>query len=137
MKFQLVSICCLTFLLRAFGKMEFTVDEKIENCPEAQNEAKIYDLSNFEIVAESDTETFLNGTIVFLHAVEAPWKMHIYSEMFHRGQWSVYAVDKKFTDFCSVMHNPNEIWYPYMKDLKGCDIKVGVSLRLSLMVWLC
>lgn len=48
-------------------------------------------------------------------------------EMFHRGQWNIYAVQKKIPDFCAILHDKSEIWYPFTKTLPKCDIKAGVK----------
>lgn len=117
------------FFSIALGKMEIVLDEKLEKCVDAKDDAGFYDMSEFEIVAESDTKVFLNGSIKFLRNVEAPWSVHIFAEKFNRGQWNVYAIDKTVPDFCSVMHRPSEPWYLYLKDFGGCPIKAGVSYK--------
>lgn len=117
------------FFSIAFGKMEIVIDEKLEKCVDAKDDAGVSDLSEFEIIAESDTKVFLNGSIKFLKNVEAPWMIHMFAEKLHRGQWNVYAIDKTVPDFCSVMHSPKEVWYPYVKDFGGCPIAAGVSFK--------
>lgn len=123
--FHLLSL--QSFISFAFGKMEIYLDEKIEKCVDAQDDAGYLDLSDFFIVAESDTSVFLNGSVRFLKTIESPWKVHMVGEKFERGEWNVYAFNKKVADFCAVMHSPAEVWYPYFKDFNGCPIEAGVS----------
>lgn len=109
------------------AKMTMILDEGFEKCVEPEEDANVFDISSAEIVAESDTEVYFNGSVKFLRAIESPWFVHVYTEKFERGGWNVYAMDRKIKDFCAVIHSSLEIWYRFTKDLKGCPLAAGVS----------
>ena len=50
------------YKLEALRKIAVVAYETIENCASPDEDAKAFDLSNFEIIAESDMDVFLNGT---------------------------------------------------------------------------
>lgn len=133
MKFETFVLYCgiseLLFCSLVFGKMEIIVDEKIVNCTEPGDLAGAMDFSQVELVAESDTTIVSNGTIRFLKPVKAPWKVHAYAERFTRGQWTLYGYNKKIDDFCTVMHNPTEIYYKWFKVCPKCPLEVGAIIK--------
>lgn len=132
MKLGLVDILVGFLFLCSFlfcfvvGKMEIIIDEKIDNCTKPYEIAEVWDFSNFELIAESDTEVYANGSVKFLKDVDGRWAANIFAEKFYRGQWNIYAFDKKVPDFCASKHNPAELWYKYFKDTKPCPLKAGV-----------
>lgn len=109
--------------------MDIIIDEKIETCVVSKEAAGVMDVSQMELVAETDTKLVLNGTITFLKAVQSPWPTHSFAEKYERGKWNLFAYDKKLPDFCALIHRPNEIWYYYTKQLKGCPLQPGVSYQ--------
>lgn len=129
-KLEVIVYSCaiVSFLFSSvLGLIEIVVDERIEKCTKPGDEVFL-DISNLELIAETDTTVFANGTIRFMKNVGAPWYTHSFSERFQRGQWNLFAFDKKISDFCAVMHRPTELWYKYFKNLKGCPLNVGVSV---------
>lgn len=119
----LLALCIVDLVL---GKMEIILDEKLEDCSDPEDAAGLFDLSDFEMIAETDTSIFLNGTIRFRKDVQAPWKVFGYGETYDRATWSKRA-ERTIPDFCQVMHTPTEQWFPYFKDQPGCPYKAGVS----------
>ena len=87
----------------------------------------IYDYSNFKIIPENDTHTFMNGTMKHLVDVKSPWAMHVHTEHYERGEWLLQAFTKNFTDFCPDFKNPIQPGYYVTKNLKGCPAPAGVS----------
>lgn len=130
MKFAVFFLCCAIFQ-PSTSMIEIILHETIENCAEPGEEAGVFDMTNFELIAESDTDVFINGTVKFLKEIKAPWITHAFTEKFMGGRWSLYALERKFPDFCAVMHSRTEIWYNYMKDLPGCPLKKGVHFCYS------
>lgn len=122
-----ILLICSMLLKFTSAKITMILDEGFEKCVEPEEDANVFDFSNAEIVAESDTDVYFNGSVKFLKKVESPWFLHIYTEKFERGEWNVYAMNRKIKDFCAVLHNPLEVWYRYSKNLKGCPLAAGVS----------
>ena len=111
------------------------MDEKIENCAPPDQDAKALDTSNFELIAVTDYESYINGSIKFLKKLDGKIPFHAYTEKFDRGQWhmSVYNARR---DFCSSWHDPKEVWYAKMERHKGCPLEVGVKrakIKVSFM----
>ena len=116
------------FLSRSvIGKMEIIMDEKLEVCTES-GVAHGLDFSEFELIAETDTTIFANGSVKFLKNAASPFKNHAYAEKFDRGKWTPQLFDKKYTDFCEVKDNPNEPSYKFFVDCPPCPFPAGASL---------
>lgn len=108
------------------GKIAFLPDDKIENCSEPGESAGYYDITGVEIIIETDTDIYLNGTVIFLKEVTGPWKTRVYTEQYVRNEWVPAVIEKKIPDFCQNIHSPSEPWYNHLKDQIGCPIPVGV-----------
>lgn len=106
-------------------------DEAIKDCTTPETKAGVYDFTGMDVIAQDDTHAFLNGTWKFLKDVKSPWVYVIYTERFERGQWNVYAFNKRVSDFCKVIHSPTESWYNIYKNVDGCPLKAGVSFNLN------
>jgi hypothetical protein len=130
MNFATIFLCAVFLPMSSFGKIEIILHETFEKCVKPEEEAGVIDMTSFELIAESDSDVFMNGSVKFLKEIKAPWIVHAYTEKFIRGQWSLYAMEKKISDFCAVIHKKSEIWYNYMKDLPGCPLEQGVSSHL-------
>lgn len=107
--------------------MEIILDEKLENCTAPGVKAGALDFSEFELIAESDTEIFANGTVKFLKNAASPFKNRVYAEKFDRGQWTPQLIDKKYPDFCAVKNIPSEPFYKYFLDCPKCPFQAGAS----------
>lgn len=118
---------CVFLHTAAGASIKVLVDDVIENCSTTETEAGFYSLDNLEIVIESDTDIFINGTIDFFKNVQTPWKARFYSEKYDRDQWLPAMLDTKVADFCTRIHNPKDFWYNQLKHVKGCPIKAGVN----------
>jgi hypothetical protein len=111
-----------------FSKYGIVMDEKIENCASPEEDAKVLDLSNFEFIAETDMDVFINGSIKIMRKIEDKVDHRIYAEKFERGQWLMSAVNIKRESFCKSFRDPAEIWYSKTKRLKGCPLEIGVKI---------
>lgn len=111
----------------AMGKMEVILDEKIDNCTKGQGGA--LDFSNFELIAESDTMIFANGSVKFLKTAADPFKNHAYTEKYERGQWNLQVLDKKYPDFCKTKDVPTEQAYKFFVDCPKCPFQAGASFN--------
>ena len=87
----------------------------------------LFDASNFEIIPENDTHTFLNGSLKVLVDISSPWFLHTHLEHHVQGKWLLQAFTKNISDFCPELKSPLQPWYYATKNLKGCPIPAGVS----------
>lgn len=127
-KFTIVILCQILQLLAQYAHslMEIIIDEKIVNCTKPGVKAGALDFSEFELIAESDTTIFANGSVKFLRSAVLPFKNHVYTEKYERGKWIPQLFDKKFADFCAVKENPKEPSYTYFTHCPKCPFKAGV-----------
>lgn len=115
------------------------IREGFELCAEPENRAGKLDYSNLEIIAESDEDVFLNGSILFLKEIKAPWKALFFLEKFHRDKWNMEMIKKSVPDFCATIQKPSEPWYFITSKFehKDCPFPAGVRkfvlIPLSLM----
>lgn len=109
------------------------IDEHFEECVSPSEKAGVFDVSGLQIIAENDTHAYMNGTWKFTRELKAPWLFLLYTERFERDKWNLFAMDKRITDFCAVIHNPLEAWYSIYKDVSGCPMKKGVNREFNCM----
>lgn len=115
----------------AVGRVVMLPEDKIEKCADSATFNGTCDFTNLKIVFESDTDIFLNGSIVLAwKGLKSPMKARVFAEKFIREKWVSALVDKKISDWCKVMHNPMEVYYNLFKDQPGCDIPEGVRAKL-------
>jgi hypothetical protein len=114
------------FVPIAWAWMELVPGDRVEDCSEPGKHANIADFSGSEIVMESDTDFFLNGTFKFLKPLHSPWKVNVIGERWYRDQW-VPGAEKKLSDACGEMHNKAYPTYPFFEGQKGCPLEPGVS----------
>lgn len=127
-------VCSIVnFLIVGCIKVIPIIYEDHELCVEPENNAGKFDWSNMEIIAESDTAVFLNGSLHILKKVDSPWKSTVFTERFLRGKWNVEALHKKIPDFCAVLQDPLTSWYHITSQWnpKNCPYEAGVSLKLN------
>lgn len=97
--------CCL-------GKILPLIDETFENCASPEEDARALDFSNFEIVAETDTNVYTNGTVKVLIDFGKKLPFRVYAEKLQRdGKWMIDSLDIKRSDFCASLYDPAEFWY--------------------------
>jgi hypothetical protein len=123
-----LGICSI--LVESLGKerkFAFIVSETYENCAPDGQDANGLDMSEFELIAESDTEVALNGSIKFMRKVESTIPCEVYIEKFIRGQWVKELYDKKFNDLCEAIDNPRNAFYKKFEKQKRCPLDVGVK----------
>lgn len=111
------------------GKIILLPDDRIEKCVDAKNDAKFYDVSKMEVIMESDTDIFLNGTFKHLREFKRGIKGRVYAEQFVRGKWVFSMINRKIPDWCDSMANPLEAWYDFYKEYPRCPLKAGVSIQ--------
>lgn len=114
------------------AKMEILVDEDVQNCTAPGQRAGSMDFSKFELIAESETEMFANGSVAFLKPVKAPFKLYAYAERFIRGQWVLAGYERKITDFCEVMHDEEETYYKFFNPCPFCPFEAGVGFKIAI-----
>jgi hypothetical protein len=131
MKLQVFCLILTHFTSRSSGGFGLIVDERTENCAKPEEDAKAFNRSNFELIALSDMDVRLNGTVRMTRKFVSPIPFHVYAERFDRNQWHLAAFNARRADFCSSMHSPTEIWYAKLRRLKGCTLNVGVSSTLK------
>lgn len=103
--------------------------ESFEECVKPKDKAGVCDFSSMEVIAEDQKHSFLNGSFKFMKDLKAPWDYKLYTERFERGQWNVFAFNKRVKDFCAVMHKSSEPWYGFYKGVPGCPAAKGVSIN--------
>jgi hypothetical protein len=116
----------LTFFTSTTAKVVFLLDGDLEKCVEPENDDKLFDISDLDVIFESDTDIFINGSVKFLKTIRSPLKVHAYAEQYVRSQWVISMIDKRIADGCASMHNPLEPWYNLYKNLSGCPLEAGV-----------
>jgi hypothetical protein len=130
MRFTLVLMFLSVTQTRLISKFIPIIDERVENCAKPGKDAKAWDLSNYELIAESDEDIFINGSMKVLREINEGLPVHIYAERFERDQWHVMYFNQKRPDFCASLKNPSEVWYNKLKNKKGCPLNIGVSEQI-------
>lgn len=104
------------------------IHEGYEMCVAPEERANMFDYSNLEIVAESDDEVFLNGSLVVLKNI-TEWKLTAWLERFQQGSWDMELAKKHYPDLCPHIQSPAELFYFISKKLqnKNCPFLAGVS----------
>lgn len=128
--------CLFLLIFHAYSvivTVKILPEELIEKCQEnVENDAEYFGVDEVEIVFESDTDIFINGSVKILKKLESPWKSEYYAEQFYRDEWVRSPIQRKFDDLCKDFHNPTEMWYRLLKDIPGCPFSAGVNnLRLK------
>lgn len=103
---KLSSLSILTLVINfhfCSAKYGLVVSETVENCAPEGSDAKALDKSNFEIISESDTEFFFNGTIKIMRNYDNA-SFHVYTEKFIRGKWHQEVYNAKRQSFCQSFH---------------------------------
>lgn len=138
MKLKVVLVLVAISLKLSYArKYGIVVDERTENCAKPEEDAHAFNRSSFELIALSDMDVFMNGTIKITKKFRSPIPFHVYAEKFERSEWHLAALDTRRADFCTSMQNPTEVWYLKFQRLKGCPLNVGVSfaVKLKLLVF--
>lgn len=118
----------VAFISFSSSKVQILPEEGVEKCSEnVENEAGYFSVDNLEVLVESDTDIFLNGSVKIMKELKSPWLSEYYAEQFYRDQWVRSPIQRKFDDLCQVFHSPTEMWYPILKDVPGCPFAEGVS----------
>lgn len=111
------------------AKILILPEELIEKCPENEdNNAAHFGVDSLEIVVESDTEIFLNGSVKILREVKTPWVAEYFAEQYVRDQWVRSPIQRKFDDLCLFIHSPTELWFRITQSVPNCPFKAGVKM---------
>lgn len=102
--------------------------EEFEKCVEPEETAGKFDFSELEIIAESDTKVYFNGSWNFLKQVKSPWAVLFSTEKYERGVWNPGPLSKKIKDFCKSIQSQSEPWYSVTRHFepKNCPFAAGV-----------
>jgi hypothetical protein len=130
------ALCFLTLIVYCNAKLIPIVYEDFEMCTKEGEDAGKFDFSQLEILAESDTSVYLNGSWKFAKEVKSPWTAIIFAEKYIKSEWVVERLSKKIPDFCEVIQGPNEPWYYVTQHFehKECPFPAGVSLSWCFVV---
>jgi hypothetical protein len=90
------------------------------------------DFSEMELYPENDTHTFVNGSLRYRKEMKAPLTALFTCEFYMRGEWVMRSCNRSFFDFCASFHMPQEGWFYYTKDYKGCPWKIGVIFLIKI-----
>jgi hypothetical protein len=139
MKMNLLHLIFLVVIIRfnvSDARYGVIISETFENCSPQKRDAKALDFSNFEVIAETDTDVYMNGSVKFRRSVGSKTGLHIFYEKFIRSQWNVEVFNANRSSFCASIQNPTEGWYMKTKKLKGYPLKAEVrqhseSVRIS------
>lgn len=112
--------------------------EDYEFCVTPEENAGKFDFSQMEILAETDTEVYLNGSWNFVKEVKSPWKAKFFLERHDRGEWNVDAIYKDMNDLCESIQGPSEPWYYITSKFehKNCPFPAGVSFLTLFMYFI-
>jgi hypothetical protein len=116
-------------LSSALGKYEVILSETYEDCSPKGRNANALDLSNFELIATSATNTVINGTIKILRDFKNA-SIHVFAEKNYRSTWHKELFEAKRPSFCESWRSPKEVWYTRTKNLRGCPLGAGVSIKV-------
>lgn len=123
----------LTFALFAVNFCDFKlipiIYEDFEICVTPEENAGKFDYSELEIIAETDTKVYMNGSWKFLKEVKSPWTSVVFTEKYERGKWNVEMFYKRIPNFCESIQKETEPWYHITKHFepKSCPFPAGVS----------
>jgi hypothetical protein len=122
-------ICILfAIIIHSYGALiprnkKFVFDEKVYECDE-KSVKKVFD-HDLDIIAESEYEMYLNGSLTFLVDIKAPWRIEAVGMKLELGDWHK-KLEKSVQDFCFTKNNPTDIFYPMFGKFKNCPLTKGV-----------
>lgn len=124
------------FVQFSVSKILIIIYEDYEVCVEPEQHAGKLDFSELEIFAESDTKVYLNGSLIFMQDIDAPWRWYVFTERFDRDKWHIDTFTKRIPDFCKSIQNPLEPWYFMTSKLehKNCPFPAGVTFRIFFLI---
>ncbi|XP_062551777.1 uncharacterized protein LOC134217037 [Armigeres subalbatus] len=127
MYLQVLSVLFLVPMLAAVLVIDM---QEYRGCPGHKYDI---DLSSMEFDYDDDGFIIVSGNFTFLKDIVPPYPMYVYAEKMERGEWKRTFIDKYIPDFCSVIQNFNEIWYPITKNLnqKYCPFKAGFVAQIN------
>lgn len=122
---KLISLVFIVHIKLTIALLEIQIYDELVLCSKTSPE--VCDISEFEIYTDEETkEIYLNGTATFVTSNVDPWDIYVFSERYDRGKWFVTGLNRNISDFCSLMHDPSQPWYIYMKDQPPCPVTPGV-----------
>lgn len=107
---------------------KYIFDENTYDCGD-ENEIKLFVL-DLDVIAESEYDMYLNGSLTFLADIKAPWRIEAYGKKLEQGEW-YRKIERKVDDFCFSKNNPADIFHPLFRKFKDCPLKKGVRKMLK------
>jgi hypothetical protein len=104
---------------------KYVFDENTYDCSTDKSEKKVFDV-DLDIIAETEYDMFLNGTMTFLVDVKPPWRVETYGKKLEQGEW-FKKLERSVRDFCFSKNNPTDVFYPFFGNKKNCPISKRVS----------
>ncbi|KAL1374066.1 hypothetical protein pipiens_001666 [Culex pipiens pipiens] len=79
------------------------------------------DFSGLEFELDEDDVMNFSGTVNVTEDYEAPIGMNLHTEHLERGEWKTGIMSRVVRDFCPVILNRFEAWYPITKTLQQTE----------------
>lgn len=129
---KLQAIIIASLLAFTCAKVVPVISEQYETCVSPENSAGKYDTSGVELIALSDTDLFVNGSLKILKEVKSPFSGKVFAERFDRGAWSLELFNRNYNDFCTTFVNPLEPSYVFTSKMepKACPFPANVRLYM-------
>lgn len=130
---KLQAIIIASLLAFTSAKVVPVISEQYETCVSPENSAGKYDTSGVELIALTDTDLFVNGSLKILKEVKSPFSGKVFAERFDRGAWSLELFNRNYNDFCTTFINPLEPSYVFTSKMepKACPFPANVRLYLT------
>lgn len=125
---EVLSVLLLVTIRLVWSFMEIVPFENVETCYGSDEPMHLTDHSALKIVAESDEDFYLNGTMIFLKELSGRIKTILIAEQWHRDTW-VTSIESTQDDTCAAIEDEKLPTYQFFKDQKKCPLVVGVSFK--------
>lgn len=103
------------------------VNEVFEDCNRGSDTERTFDFSELKFKIISN-EMFIDGKVKFNKELRGQWSVKASVEKLEQGTWLISFLNRYIQDFCQVIKQTSEIWYPITKHVKqDCPFEAGVS----------
>lgn len=114
-------------LISVNSKILPIVDEIFEDCNRGDEKDRTFDLSELKFKT-TDNEMFMDGNVKFNKEISGQWTVKVSVEKKEQGAWLISFLNRYVQDFCQVIKQTSEVWYPITKHVKqNCPFLAGVS----------
>lgn len=122
-----VLIIFLLLLISVNSKILPIVNEVFEDCNRDGETERTFNFSELKFKIKSK-EMFIDGKLKFNKELSGPWTVKASVEKNERGTWLISFLNRYIQDFCQVIKQTSEIWYPITKYVKqNCPFQAGVN----------